>query len=221
MIPDAVLMLILLPNIATSSVSISNVVGNDTNFHYRTFPTFPSKLATLEYSLLFNITEINYHCRRDGCRVALDMYTTEDDLNLKMNCSNDSFGQLRNRNLHTKLSIRYKPYAFIACKLDELDPDVLHCEGKTIIQDYKPRDYGFSFGYNCDSSTKPSLIGLSYNFTISGLSNKTQCLPLPHYSAETIKECLGFYNHISLPNLIGIHDINSLHSSVSILNEYE
>ena len=102
-----------------------------------------------------------------------------------------------------------------------MDPDTLQCEGKSIIQDYKPRHYRFSFGYNCDISPKPSLIGLSYNFTISGQSNKTRCFPLPHYPTKTIQECMGFYDHITLPNLIGIHDINSLDRSLSILNTYE
>ena len=178
-----ILILIVLPNTAADSVTISDVITKDTSFYYRKFQTVPSQLATLEYSVIFNITKIIHRCGSGICKVILDIYTTEQDKNFLMNCSNDPFGQLRNENLRTPLYLRHKPYRFTTCKLDELDPDMLHCEGRTIIQDYKPRRYGFSFGYDCDISTKPSLIGLSYNFTIFRQSNRTQCLPFPHLAA--------------------------------------
>ena len=193
MMSNIALILILFPNIATDSVTLSDVVTTDTSFYCRRFETFPSKLATLEYSVMFNMTKINRHCDADGCNVrsVLDIYTTEYDKNLQTNCSKDGFGQLRNENLHTPLYHRYKPYRFTTCKLDEKYSDILHCEGRTTIQDYIPRKYGFSFGYECDVSAKPSLVGLSYNFTISGQSNRTLCLPLPRLP-KTMEECLAF-----------------------------
>ena len=84
-----------------------------------------------------------------------------------------------------------------------------HCEGRTIIQDYIPRKYGFSFGYECHFTAKPSLIGLWYNFTISEQTNNAQCL-LMEDLPENMKECLSFYNHMSLPNMIGHHDMDSI-----------
>ena len=219
---NIVLVLILLPNIATDSVTLSDVVTTDTSFYYRRFETFPSKLATLEYSVMFNRTKINRHCDADGCKVTcvLDIYTTEYDKNLQTNCSKDGFGQLRNENLHTPLFNRYEPYRFTTCKLDEKDSDKLHCEGRTTIQDYIPRRYGFSFGYECDVSAIPSLVGLYYNFTISGQSNRTICLPLPHLP-ETMEECLGYYKHMSLPNMIGNHDMTSLQKSIAGFKIYD
>ena len=116
---NIVLILILLPNIATDSATLSDVVTTDTSFYYRRFETFPSKLATLEYSVMFNMTKINRHCDADGCNVTsvLDIYTTEYDKNLQTNCSKDGFGQLRNENLHTPLYHRDKPYRFTTCNL--------------------------------------------------------------------------------------------------------
>ena len=96
---------------------------------------------------------------------------------------------------------------------------MFHCEGKTTIQDYKPRYYGFSFGYDCDIPVKPSLVGLSYNFTISGQSNRTQCLPFPHIPGP-IKECTKFYDHISLPNMIGNPDVKSAQESIAGFHQY-
>ena len=217
---EVVLMLILLPNIAASGVTISDVVREDTSFYYRTFSTFPSKLATLHYSVVYNITMINRLCDGVGCTVVLDIHTTEYDKILQSNCSNDGFGQLRNEYLHTQLRLRYRPYRFTACKLDDVDLDMLHCEGRTTIQDYIPRDYGFSFGYECDFSVKPSLVGLWYNFTISGQSNETQCLPLPHHLPGNMNDCIGFYNHMSLPNMVGNPDINSLMESMNSFKIY-
>ena len=218
---DVLLMFILLPNVAARSVTISDVVRKDTSFYYRRFETFPSKLATLEYSVMLNITEINHHCDGDGCTVLMDFYTTEYDKNLKTNCSNDGFGQLRNENLHTPLRPRDQPYRFTSCKLDDKDSDILQCIGRTTIQDYIPRKYGFSFGYECDISEKPSLAGLSYNFAIFEQSNRTQCLPLPQHLPRNMEQCTGYYNHMSLPNMIGNHDINSIQESMSGLKIYD
>ena len=210
-----VLLLFSLLNVVRNKVPISDMVTEDTSFYYRQFQMFPSKLITLEYSVMFNISKIYRLCGRVGCIVLLDIYTTEYDKNLKINCSNDPFGQLRNENLRTPLRLRHKPYRYTDCKLDDEDPDMLHCEGNTTIQDYIPRHYGFSFGYDCDISAKPSLVGLSYNFTISGQSNRTQCLPIPHHLPRNMKNCVVFYNQISLPNLIGNPDIKSVQVAMS------
>ena len=196
-----VFMFFLLPNMVSNKVTISDLVTTDTSFYYRRFETFPSKLATLEYSVIFNITKINRYCNGHECIVILDIYTTEYDKNLKTNCSNDEFGQLRNENLRTPFHLRNRPYRFTTCKLDDMDLDMLHCEGRTTIQDYIPRKYGFSFGYECDVSPKPSLFDLSFNFTISEQSNRTQCLRTPQNLSEI--SCHEFYDYMSLPNMIG------------------
>ena len=204
----------------SNKVTISDVITTDTSFYYRRFETFPSKLATLEYSVMFNLTRIKHQRDTKGCNVILDIYTTEYDKNLNKNCSNDGFGQLRNENLRTPLHLRYGPYRFTTCKLDEKYSDMLHCQGRTNIQDYIPRKYGFSFGYDCIFLEKPSLTGLSYNFTISGQSNRSQCLFIQRLSG-TMAECLSFYNHTSLPNMIGDHDMNSLQISISSYTGFE
>ena len=95
---------------------------------------------------------------------------------------------------------------------------MLHCEGRSSIQDYKPRHYGFSFGYECRISVKPSLVGLLYNFTISGQSNKTQCLGTPQNLSEI--NCTGFYDYMSLPNMIGDPDVVSVEKWASGFKKY-
>ena len=205
-----VFVLFLLPNMVSTRVTISDVVATDTSFYYRQFQMPPSKLATLDNSVMFNRTRVNGECERDICKVILDIYTNEHDKNLKINCSNDGFGQLMNENLRTPLYLRNRPYRFTTCKLEDMDLDMLHCEGRTIIQDYIPRKYGFSFGYDCGISTKPSIFGLSFNITISEQSNKTKCLRT-HQNLSEIS-CHEFYDYMSLPNMIGDPNIAFVNS---------
>ena len=205
---SVVLLLILLPSIAASSLTFSGIFTKDTPFYYRRFPTFPSKLATLEYSVTFKLTNDHQYCK--GCTVILDIYTTEDDKNFQKHCSEEDFGQLRNENLRVPLRPSQTSHRFTFCKLDVMDSDMLHCTGWISIQDYTPRRYGFSLGYVCDVSGKPSLIGLRYNFTITQQSNKTQFLLAPYRLSGNVEKCLALYNNISLPNMIGDHGISSI-----------
>ena len=154
----------------------------------------------------FNKTNIALHCVNGArCAVRLDIYTTQDDQNLRSNCSNNVNGQLRNENLHTPLYNRGKPYRFTTCKWNDVDLGMLHCEGRISIQDYIPRHYGFSFGYHCKELVRPSFRGLSFNFTISRQTNRTRCIKIPKCDKHIFR-CRGYYEYTSLPNLIG--DLN-------------
>ena len=130
----------------------------------------------------------------------MDIYTTKDDRNLRTNCSNSDYRQLGNEDLHSPL--RPRSYRYTTCKLDDVDPKMLHCDGRIMIQDYKPRHYGFSFGYSCKYLNRSSLRGLSFNFTISGQTNKTTCTHIPGLKDEFF-ECEKIYPYTSLPNMIG------------------
>ena len=186
---------------------VSDKILTNTSFYYVRLSEFPSKLATLEYSIKINFTNIEIYCAKaEACKVTLDIYTTENDQNLKMNCSRNAYGQLRNENLFTPMTHQFKQYRFTTCNLDDMDSDLLHCTGRTTIQDYLPRHYGFSFGYVCRRSLKPSLVGLSYNFTISQQSNETKCSATP----SVIFNCRQFYDLMSLPNMIGNPDRSSV-----------
>ena len=135
----------------------------------------------------------------------LDIYTTEDDVNLKGRCSHYNYGQLRNENLNTPLKSKKRPYRFTTCDKDEKDSDVVNCHGEIIIQDFIPRNYGFSFGCRCDEPVRmPPLKGLFHNIGIYDQSNKTICVPTNILAEqEIIRYCESLYPFMSLPNLIG------------------
>ena len=154
-----------------SAIIIWNVILNDTTFYYKNLDTYPSKLATIEYSVWYNINTAAGQC--SSCYPRLDIYTTRDDKNLETNCANDNYGQLRNEDLHEPLKLRreQKP-----CRKSVTYPDWIYCHGTVKIQDYMPRHYGFSFGYSCSLQTTYTLKGLLYNISIDGQRNKSDCV---------------------------------------------
>ena len=189
--------------IVGTDVTILAQIKEDTGFYYQILSEFPSKMATIEYTITLNKTNIDLHCVNGAkCIVRLDIYTSENDQNFRTKCSNDGYGQLRNENLHTPLILRHEPYRFTKCSLNDTDSYILYCKGGTTIQDYIPRHYGFSLGYYCREPVRPSLHGLSFNFTISAQSNETRCTNLPNRNGGFLK-CQKFYSYTSLPNLIG------------------
>ena len=150
-------------------------IRNNPTFYYKEFPTYPSMSATIEYHIKYLVPAQESQCAI--CRPNLDIYTTKSDANFFANCSVDSYGQLRNENLHTPLNTRHKEYRFTNCTKDHFG--ILYCFGEIQIQDFKPRKYGFSFGYDCskpfDGKRKRSLKGLSYNVSIYDQTNVTKC----------------------------------------------
>ena len=177
-----------------ANVTVFGKINADTSFYYGKLSDVSSKVATISYSIKFKTTNVE---------VMLEIYTTDDDLNLKTNCSNDGFGQMRNENLHTPLTPRADPHRFTKCKVDNVDSDILHCIGKTTIQDYIPRKYGFSVGYLCEDLVRPSIKGLSFNLTISEQTNNTNCSKIENHLNNEFFLCHELYAYTSLPNMVG------------------
>ena len=193
MITFTVILFTMVHNIGTNT-TVFGQIKTDTRFYYQKLSNYSLKFAEIQYSIWFK-NKLNK-------TISLDIYTTEDDLNLETNCSRNIYGQLMNGNIHTPMRPRSEPYRFTTCVLDGINSDTVHCEGKATIQDYKPRHYGFSFGYQCVISVRPSLRGLSFNFTISGQTNETTCTEVPDVE-DGFFNCHQLYTYTSLPNLIG------------------
>ena len=89
----------------------------------------------------------------------------------------------------------------IFCYLSE-DRLKIYCHGKYIIQDYIARTLSLSFGHRCGSSPR-SLQGLTYDIIVSNQSNRTSSC------VQGIKHhCVGYYQHATFPNLIGIQTLD-------------
>ena len=161
---------------------VADIIKEDTTFYYQKLSEYPSKSATIIASIDCSFkTKIEVNIR-------LDIYTTEDDINLKKNCSYRRYKQLRN--LAAVKEFYSGPRGMCNNQTDKI-------ASKRKIQDYIPRNYAFSFGYRCTSRTY-SLKGLSFNISIIEQSNATKCFQMPEQNA-----CFKYYKHLSLPNLFG------------------
>ena len=178
-------MLLLLNYQDVASVIHSGTIKEDTKFFYKQLTTIPSLITQVEFSIV---------CSYNGLR--FNIYTTEDNINLQTNCSLDHNGQVLNQNLGAP--VRPGTYKNYTCL--EQENGLLHFTGTTIIQDFKPRIIGFSIGYNCYDPDPTSLKGLSFNISVSGQRNKTNCIPLPN---RPQLNCVKFYPFASFPNLFG------------------
>ena len=121
----------------SNATSVSGEVLEDVIFFHKTFPGLPSERAIIEYSIsypYFSSTTIWEH-------LILGIYTTQDHVNIVKNCTYIYYGQMRNQVMHQYVDSRYN---------DCVSREIRHCTGNITIQDFKPRNFSFSFGYPCD-----------------------------------------------------------------------
>ena len=134
-----------------SPLTFTGTIMENTTFYHRVFPVFSSKLVTIQYYIA--------HDEHQGNPV-LYFYTTENHKDLQTRCIGSRYGQLRNENLWIPLYSRSEPFKKVRRPKCITDKDQrVHCSGKTTIQDYIPRKYAFSIGFDCPISTAHSFMG--------------------------------------------------------------
>ena len=136
-------------------------------------------------------------------RFSFNLYTTESNINIEKHCAVQHYGQLNNEDLYAPL--RLGSFRNYLCN-DSFG--VRYCKGKTVMQDFKSRNIGFSLGYGCDHSNAASLKGVSFNISVSGQMNKTDCVSLHH---RPHLDCVKFYPFASFPNLLGHKEEEARH----------
>ena len=142
--------------------SVSGEVSNNVPFLHKTFPVPPSKRAIIDVNVSYPISSV----RMQGNYPFLRIYTTKEHVNIEKQCVQNLYGQLLNRDLHPALSTEQnhpgKLSRYLSCVSDTIR---IHCKGKIVIQDFKPRKYSFSFGFLCNKIHQhDSLIGLLYKY---------------------------------------------------------
>ena len=191
-----VLMLLKLHQV--TAVMYSHTVTEDTTWYYKQLTTEPSLIVEIQFSI------VSIHVPHT---IRLNFYTTEDKINLQENCSFQNNGQLLNG------------YLWVPLKPDNEDclkdkNGLLHCAGKTVIQDFKPRRISFSFGNSCKFPKEMSLKGLSFNISVSGQRNKSECVPVQ--IRRNLKDCGKFYTFASFPNLLGEQEQEAIYTALSV-----
>ena len=127
----------------------------------------------------------------------MGIYTAYPKINIDNHCSKILYGPLSNENLHPIL--RFGHYRTITCELS--GSNTVNCRGRVTVQDYIPRNFYVTFGFDCKGPRIYSLKGLRYNITFSNKSNKTSdCLDYSVIPKNGF--CSRFYKETSLPNLV-------------------
>ena len=195
----------------THSAHVSGAITESVTFFYRKLPVAPSVRATIEFSVSHQIGTINYKYPSMG------IYTKYPTVNIEKRCSDVTYGQLRNENLHPHL--RVGRYRTTACELSEAD--TVNCRGKVTVQDYIPSHFYSTFRFLCNKIILlSSLQGLTYNISFTKQSNNTSgCIK---YSEKFYtKVCSRLYHQTSLPNLIGDESLDQILEYFDLYKAYK
>ena len=170
---------------------------------------------------------IEYHIRypKGGPQPIIAFYYDgQDSPNLQQRCNAEMHGQLYNKDLAVPLNGYYRKNQRcnkVGCTKKcswgcTTTCTTWKCEGSIKIQDFEPKSYFFSLGFECDE-TEESLSGLSYDITIYDESNKTSCVDLNMTQGQRINRCERSYQFAAIPNQLG--DI-TLNGAVSRMSTY-
>ena len=172
-----------------TTTSVSGTIYEDVSFIHRILWVPPSKRTIIEYNVI-------YPYGHPWESLTLGIYTTPDNVNIKKQCAEIFYGQVRNTAMHQDLGNQ---------NCEDLQ-NGRHCRASITIQDFTRRNFSFSLGFSCYDVDHPkrasalSLKGLTFNISIRGQTNKTTCSSLNFNSM-----CLKYYQEAAFPNLIGEH----------------
>ncbi len=182
---------------AAQTETVTGTITEDMNFFHRKLNKIPVLAATISFDVSFNF-EIN----KDAF-ATMDIYTREEDRNFENTCSADSFGQLRNEDLH--LSIKDRAYRNSNCSLNS--DDFIRCYGDIPVQDFQPTYFSFSFGFPCHSffntSLHLTLKGLQYKVSIQPQTETPKCIEVQRRHTNPCQHT----KYTSVPSLVGNIDI--------------
>ena len=185
----------------THSVCVSGEISDDVTFIHKRFPVPPSKGAIIEVHVSYPLQSI----REQGQNPTIGIYTTNNHANIREQCTHTRYGQLGNQNMHTEITLDESKVQPPKCLEEDLD--TVHCTGKIKVQDFKPRNFSFSFGFYCDElNPVSSLRGLVYNLSIY-MTNEINCIPLP---GAIDAYCSEYFTHGLLPDFFGAEDARSI-----------
>ena len=167
--------------------TVSGEILENVTFIHRTFPVPPSMRAIIEVDVL-----LPDNLRGWPRYATMGIYTTPDHINIKKQCTHSWIGQLANQDLHFKI----EPPRDLNCEVASCN--MLHFTRNITVQDFKPRNFSFSFGFWCDTTSAPSpLKNLVYNITIRGQTNETKCIQLTRNHT-----CYRYMQYRISPNLL-------------------
>ncbi len=182
----------------TSAIQFSGTV-KDSHFFSRRLSTFPTKRITIKFSVLLH-KSITPDIEKNQIFPLIKFYTMDTDVDLKLKCISRGYGQLFNQEM--VIPIKPKPFKYVTvCGYSSRSTKSILCTGNMKIEDFMPRNYSVSFGYECSRGEDMRIRNLSYKISTSGQSNQSVCMKRSTPFSERIPaEC---FPHYASPNLFG------------------
>ena len=199
--------------------SVSGIITDNTKWFHGNLSVRPAMTASIEYHVLLQWPRSTlWYEILENSPIITFYYNGQNCPNLRHKCNSDMHGQLFNKDLAVPLIGRHREKFW--CNYE--NGGIRDCHGRTEIQDFEPKSYFFSLGFECGKSWVRNLKGLKYEVTIYDESNETSCLAVNMTELHQIDSCEQNYQDVAFPNPLGHTDlaitISALESFLNNLN---
>ena len=175
----------------------------------------PAKMASIEYNIQYQCSDCLWNERHQNLPIITFYYGGQDSPNLRDKCNSEMHGQLFNKDLAIPLQKNAEKFW-----CNDKNGGTRKCYGRTQIQDFEPKSYFFSLGFDCNQG-KGNLKGLHYEVTIYDESNETNCVDLNKVDLQRIGLCERSYQYAAIPNQFGDTDMDGAISRMKRFSDAE
>ena len=186
--------------------SVSGIIRDNTKWFLSNLSVRPALTATIQY-----------HIRFRRCNPIITFYYDgQKSTNFYYKYNKEIYGQLFNENLAIGLGRSGHTENHWCTSSSE-------CYGRIDIQDFDPKSYSFSLGFDeeCDKNQGLNCFNLYYDVTIYDESNTTRCLDLNMASKHSdmsqlnlTDHCQVSYQYAAIPNQFGDTDLDGAISRI-------
>ena len=195
--------------------SVSGIITDNTKWFLSNLSVRPAMRASLEYSIQYPYVEGRAR------PIITFYYNGQNSTNLHNKCTEKFMHrQLHNKDLVIPLYDKYRENF----RCNDKDGLFKECHGRIDIQDFEPKSYFFSLGFECNKR-KRNLNGLYYEVTIYDESNETRCVDLNSTSIypnmaqkKLIDQCQRSYHYAAIATQFGGLDLDEAMSRLNGLN---
>ena len=182
--------------------TVTGAIEEDTTWFLSNLSVVPAMSASIEYDIQYQCPSCVYGERPRNLPIITFYYHGQDSPNLRHKCNTEMHGQLFNKDLAVPLQKNAEKFW-----CNNKNGGIRDCHGRTEIQDFEPKSYFFSLGFECNEA-KGNLKGLKYEVTIYDESNKTSCVDLNSTSEFLINQWQRSYHYAAIPNQFGDTDLD-------------
>ena len=190
--------------------SVSGIITDNTTWFLSNLSVRPAMTASIEYHIRYQCPWYVYEILENPPVITF-YYMGQDSPNLQRGCNSEMHGQLFNKDLAVPLNGKHRE-KFLCNRKGGMKV----CHGRTKIQDFEPKSYFFSLGFECNER-KGNLKGLKYEVTIYDESNETSCVDLNSTSEFLTDHCDKSYRYAAIPNQFGD---THLDRAISTMNKF-